>query len=229
MLHSARTILLICNAIVIPASLFLGAVLVYGVKPVDFEWVVQSQADDGAAIQGEFTPACAPRFLTTGLYSHEALAKFAAEAVVDLNTFDYLNWDETLTAAATRYMTERSGLAFMDSFRRGSLLAGVREDYLSVASRLVSGPIVTTISKIGVAQKWTVQVPVAVFFGTGARTVAGVQVKDSMTQTFVFTVDLVEEPPRENNFRGIAVLSMKATRIQNVSILESLRNEVNRP
>ena len=224
MLSFLRTALLIGNAIAIPASLFLGWALVFGVQPVDFEWVTQAKAKNGEIIEGSFVPSCKPRILTSGLYSQNALTKFAAEAVVDLNTFDYLNWDRALPEAADRYMTRPAARVFMDSFVQGRLLAGVKREYLSVSTQLISSPILTASSSGSAGQKWTVQVPVDIYYGTGAQTVDGVSIKENMTQTFVFTVHLVEQAPSQKNFRGIAVVKIDTTRIPRKSVLETLRD-----
>lgn len=219
-----RRALLVGNAIVIPTALFLGWALVYGVEPVKYDWVTESTDADGNPIEGRFRVACEPHVLSQAIYSREALAKFAAEAVVDLNNYDYLNWDEKLADATENFLTPQMARVYMAAFKRGKLLDSIRRSYLTVETRLDGQPIVTVEHKTTTKQSWTVQVPVQVFYGTGARTVAGVKTDKNMTQSFVFTVELVAQPPGEKNFRGVAVTSIKSTRISNRSIYEQLRN-----
>lgn len=225
MLGALRTTLLIGNAVAIPSALMLGWALTYGVDPVKFNWVTPAASAQATGAPTEFAMACEPRVLDQAIYSRVALAKFAAEAVIELNTFDYLNWDEVLQGAVGRFMTPEAGRTFMYSFERGRLLAGVQRNYLSASARLMEPPVIVSESSVGPVRSWTVQVPFEVFYGTGARTVEGVQHDPKLTQAIVATVKLVEQPPTARNFRGVAVSEFKAQGIPNRTMIERLRAE----
>jgi|JRYH01.1.fsa_nt_gb hypothetical protein len=223
MLHFLRSFLLFANMIVIPSTAILGWALAYGVEPVDFRWIRSAQSIDGGTT--EFAQVCEPHVLSKPLYSRQALATFAAEAVVDLNNFDYLNWDQVLAPATERYMTPQAARLYMNAFRQGRLRAGIQREYLSVSAQLSSPAIITSESRFGTTRSWQVQVPVEIFYGSGARTVQGVKTRREMTQNFVYSLRLVEQSPSRKNYRGVAISEITATPIASKTVLERMRTE----
>lgn len=225
MLRTLRSALMIGNMALIPSAAIMGWALAYGTEPVAYTWVKALLNAGGEPVANDYEPACEPRVLAQPLYSRQALAKFAAEAVIDLNTFDYLNWDQVLEPASERYMTPQAARLFMTSFRRGRLLAGIQREYLSVNAQLTAPAIITAESDVAGRKSWQVQVPVEIYYGTGARTIEGVRMRRDLTQNFVYRLRLVEQAPTPSNFRGIAISEIAATPISSKSILEQLRAE----
>lgn len=197
-------------------AIMLALFLFWGTRPVAYVWTARSG--------GELVEACAPHLLDEPFYSNGALAQFGAEAVTELNNYDYLDWDERLPPLVERYFTAQAADQYLEQFEGSALLARVQRDYYTVQAQVARPPIVTAINPTGDRRSWQVQIPVQVFYLTGARTLEGLQPDDQQTQRLLFRVRVVEQSPNERNYRGVAIADLNAVPVSSFRALERLRD-----
>lgn len=204
------------NVFGIGLAIFSATALFFFTPPARYVWA----SDNG---NGGLAPACEPTILDRPIYSLTGLAAFATEAVLELNTYDYLTWDTRLTRNTRLYFTEAAGSIYAQQFRASNLLAQVQRDYYSVSGQTVRPPVVTQTRDNGLKRSWEVQVPVRIYYQTGARTADGPETIKSKTQTLVFMVQLVEQTPSQQNQRGIAINTLTFEQVQGTERLDQLR------
>lgn len=203
-------------------ALGLAAVLVYGMEPIEFRWAVETDASK-VARDGDpdavpvFSPSCTPGVLDRPQVSFRSIGQFATEAVLALNNYDYLDWDEVLPEVLDRYFDPRARQVYLSAFSRSQLLRRIEANYFTVSALTVRPAIVVSLDETrGDGREWTVQVPVQLYYQTGARTVSGA--KTSGRDTAVFTLRVVEQAPNPKNYRGIAVLDISSDATRSVAL-----------
>lgn len=199
--------------------------LAYSTEPVAHTWATDRQGETvgGFAVagEGELVAACTPIHLERPSISYRTIADFATEAVIAVNSFDYLDWDRQLPEALNRYFTPRAGQIYLAQFGRSSLLNSIKNNYYTVTALSLRPGVVVSEIDIPGQREWTVQVPIRIYYQTGIATLTGG--RTDATQDQVFTVTVVEVPPSDQNFRGVGVRSVANTRIRQTDELDRLR------
>lgn len=210
--------------------LFLSLVTVYAVEPVEFTWGTdhrsagEERLDDieGEVAASEITPLCEPRFLDQPSISYATIAKFATDAVLAINSYDYLNWDQAIPAALNQYFTPAAARSYYNQFSRSNLLRTIQSSYYTVSALVVRPPIVTSSTKgLTGPREWEVQVPVTLYYQTGASTIEGGTTANKQTQ--IFSVRVIEQPPTQENFRGVGVVGFTTSAVRSLTELEAMR------
>lgn len=188
------------------AALFLTAVLVYAAEPTTFTW---RELQNGATIANETSSnavsaeACVPIILDKAPVGIASVADYATEAVIAINSYDYLNWDEAIPVALNRYFTPGAANQYYGQFRRSRLLGTIRSSYYTVSAINIRPAMVIATSDIDGLRTWTVQVPVTLRYQQGVTTRDGGETVHSQNE--VFTVIVYEQRPNRRNFRGVAI------------------------
>ncbi len=209
-LRSLHIILMAAVAITTVVLLFLTFVLVFVTEPDRFVW-----AHDGTGEE-----VCRPVVLETPAIGLVTVAEFARDAVIEINSYDFLNWDAEIPAALNAYFTPAAARNYLRGFERSRLLANVRESYFTVSAISTRPPMVVATYAVSGRRAWDVQIPVQIFYQTGAVTLAGGETQ--RTQHEVFTVTVVEQAPSRENFRGVAVDGITTTRVRVVDDLDRI-------
>lgn len=210
MLRSVHVVLMATVCIAAIVLLFLTFVLVFVTEPDRFVWVKDSSDD----------VACSPVILDEPAIGLVTVAEFARDAVIEINSYDYLNWDTVIPAALNAYFAPAAARNYMRGFERSRLLANVRDSYFTVAAIATRPPMVVSTYTISGRRAWDVQIPVQIFYQTGAVTLAGGETQ--RTQNEVFTVTVVEQAPSRESFRGVAVDGITTTRVRVVDDLDRI-------
>lgn len=205
------------------AILIMVIALGYSTEPVIYRWAASASTGFAAATDGseELTEACEPITLDKPTINYHTIAEFATEAVIAVNTFDYLDWDSQLPDALTRYFTPQAGRIYLYEFQRSDLLTSIRGNYYTVSALSLRPALVVSETDLPGYREWTVQVPVRLYYQTGVATVDGG--RTDATRDQVFTVTIVERPPTDNNFRGVGVRNIANTRIRKTDELDRLQ------
>lgn len=111
-LRAVYFFLMACCGIVAATTLFLSAVLVYAVEPEEFTWRVSPTTGETARAQD----ACAPIVLDQPAVALRSISQFATEAVLSVNTYDYLDWDQAIPEALNTYFTAAAARAILPTF-----------------------------------------------------------------------------------------------------------------
>lgn len=209
------------------AIMVMSIALAHATEPVEFTWATDTDPDSTASGFAEVADpstlraACEPIRLDAPPISYRTVADFATEAVLAVNTFDYLDWDNQLPAVLNRYFTPNASRVFMGQFERSALLRTIQRNYYTVSALPLRPALVVSATHIPGAREWTVQVPVRVYYQTGAVAAAGASTDATRDQ--VFTATVVELPPTARNYRGVGVRSIANTRVRQVDELDRLR------
>lgn len=207
------------------AILAMVLTLAFSTEPVVYTWATDRDeitvGGFAAAGEGDLRPVCAPISLDQPTISYRSVAEFATEAVLAVNTFDYLDWDRQIPEALGRYFTPRAGRIYIYQFERSTLLDSIRDNYYTVSALSLRPALVVSEVNIPGEREWTVQVPIRLYYQTGVATLSGG--RTDATQDQVFTVTITERPPTDQNYRGVGVRSIANTRIRQTDELDRLR------
>lgn len=223
MLRFIHTILLLTSALTALACCFLAYVLVYSVDPTEFSWQLVSGERPitevvSADVQGR--EACEPIILAQSPVAIESIADFATEAVIQANTYDYLNWDQAIPEAVNTYFTPLAGRYYFNLFKRSRLLTNVQNSYYTVSAINIRPAMVVNTSMVDGQRSWTVQVPVTLRYQTGVTNAQGGVTAHSQSE--IFTVTVLEQRPNRRNFRGVAINDISNQTVRLVSDLDRL-------
>lgn len=206
------------------AILMTVMTLVYSTEPVIYTWATDreeySAQGFSVAGDGELRPVCAPILLEQPTISYRTVADFATEAVIAVNSFDYLDWDKQLPEALQRYFTPRAGRIYLSQFEKSNLKRSIRANFYTVSALSLRPALVVREVDIPSERVWIVQVPVRLYYQTGVVSTEGGRTDAFRDQ--VFTVTVTERPPTEKNYRGVGVRSLANTRIRKTDELDRL-------
>lgn len=186
------------------ASALALASFVWG-DPNEFHWAT---IDEDGVVNVE----CEAVVLTQAIIENDAITRFAVEAVINTNSYNFLSWDKAIPTALDEYFAEYAGRVYLAEFQASPLLRAIQRNYYrSSAVSTFPAVLVDQGTGAGGRRTWTVQVPTTVFYSTGS----GEGNPDVVQQTVhqVFTVDLIEQRPTPENFRGVAVIGMTAKKV----------------
>jgi len=201
-LRAVYFFLMACCGIVAATTLFLSAVLVYAVEPEEFTWRVSPTTGETARAQD----ACAPIVLDQPAVALRSISQFATKAVLSVNTYDYLDWDQAIPEALNTYFTAAAARAYLADFRRSRLLGTVTDSYYTVTAITIRPAMVIETGFANGVRSWTVQIPVMIRYQTGVTNAGGGTT--AHTQNEVFTVVVIEQRPTQLNYRGVAINSI---------------------
>lgn len=181
----------------------LSAALFHGIDPVEFVWASEDE-------EGRLVEVCEPHILDRPLISLAALADLTAEAITELNDFDYLDWDTRIPAVAEAYFTPQAARSYVSAFGTSRLLRRVQDEYYTVQGQLRGRPVVVSIRDDEAERSWTVEVPVRVHYITGAtedRT-RGRERVSRRDHDLLYRMRIVEQRPTEANGRGVGIADL---------------------
>lgn len=216
------TLLLTC-AMTAAACCFLTYVLVYAVEPTEFSWrLVGGERSISDVERGELDSAyaCDPVILAQAPIALQSIADFATEAVIQVNTYDYLHWDQTIPDALNTYFTPLAGRYYYTLFERSRLLTTVETSFYTVSAINIRPAMVIATNNLDGQRSWTVQVPVTLRYQTGVTDSDGGSTAHSQNE--VFTVTVLEQRPNRRNFRGVAINDISTQTVRVVDDLDRL-------
>ena len=204
-LRLLHTTLLLCCVVAGLTSMFLAAVLVYATEPTAFTWrsVPPDLPFEEAEAEGAASDACTPLILDRAPVAFKSVGDFATEAVLSVNSYDYLTWDQALPDALNTYFTPEAARTYYGQFGRSRLLRTVTDSYYTVSALSSRPAMVVASGQVEGVRSWTIQVPVTLRYQTGVTNREGGTTAHAQNE--VFTVTVLEQRPNRQNFRGVAV------------------------
>lgn len=173
--------------------------------PTEFHWATIS--DDGQ-VQVE----CEAEVLPHANIELDAISRFAVDAVINANSYNYLSWDKVVPITLDAYFAPRAAQVYLDIFSQSQLLRVVQKNYFESTAVSTFPAVITSEGKAtGGRRTWTVQVPATVFFTVGAARDGRPNVEQTVHQ--IFTVEMIEQRPTPENFRGMAITGMSSKRV----------------
>lgn len=213
-------LLLSATLVAAAAAMFLTLVLVYAAEPNTFDWHELAADAPITDTQAASTLACEPIMLEQAPIGIASVADYATEAVIAINSYDYLNWDEAIPAALNRYFTPGAANQYYGQFQRSRLLQTIRNSYYTVSALTIRPAMVVATNNLDGLRTWTVQVPVTLRYQQGVTTRdGGLTVHD---QNEVFIVTVYEQRPNTLNFRGVAINDISNETVRVVDDLDRL-------
>lgn len=223
MLRLFHSMLLLTCVVAAAACCFLAYVLVYAVEPTEFSWrLVDGERPitemASADVVSEYS--CDPVILEQAPVALQSIADFATEAVIQANTYDYLNYDFAIPEATNTYFTPLAGRYYTALFERSRLLTTVQNSYYTVSAINIRPAMVIATGNTDGQRTWTVQVPVTLRYQTGVTNADGGDTAHSQNE--VFTVTVLEQRPNRRNFRGVAINDISTETVRFVDDLDRL-------
>lgn len=202
---------------------FFTFVLVYTVEPSTFSWreVAIEHLANASGTEGLLgDEACEPIILAEAPIGLGSIADFATEAVIHINTYDYLNWDQAVPEALNTYFTPSAGRVYNRLFERSRLLRTVQNSYYTVSAINTRPAMVTHTATVDGRRTWTVQVPVTIRYQTGVTDADGGETAHAENE--VFTLTILEQSPNRANFRGVAINDITHDAVRQIDDLDRL-------
>lgn len=218
MLKLIHTILITTCSVVAMAVLFMTAVLVHATEPEDFVWQVSADGEeqqDSSADTG-----CVPIELDQSQIAIKSIADFATEAVLTINSYDYLNWDQAIPDGLDTYFTPAAARSYFAQFSSSRLLRTVTSSYYTVSATTARPAMVISTGSATGVRSWQVQIPITLRYQTGVTNAGGGSTVHSQNE--VFTVTVLEQNPNAANFRGVAINDINNQTIRAVDDLDRL-------
>jgi hypothetical protein len=217
-LRLLHTFLMLSCGLAALTAAFLTAVLVYTVQPVQFTWRAVENASDPQTANS--TPACDPIIRDKAPVAIRSVAAFATEAVLALNSYDYLDWDQSIPDALNTYFTPAAARTYYAQFQRSRLLGTITDSYYTVSAINIRPAMVIATGYEDGLRSWTVQIPVTLRYQTGVTDLGGGSTVHSQNE--VFTVTVLEERPNRRNYRGVAINAIATDTVRVVDDLDRL-------
>lgn len=127
------------------------------------------------------------------------LGEFAKEAVLDSNTYDYVNFRESINRAASRYYTEEGRKAYLASLDESGNLERVRKNRMTLRAMATNVPQIEEEGMRGAMRYWIVEVPILIEFYSGGDS------QPKARQAFRADITLLQQPLSALNIKGVAV------------------------
>lgn len=182
-----------------------AAILFFATPPNQTVWVDDKGKESCPAIE-----------LKSPIYADRGIASFAGEAVIEINDYDYLSWDTQLPSALNEYFTPDAARQYYRQFEQSGLLNAVQENYYTIVAQIVRQPVVVTTNTLEEQKVWTVELIAEIYYLTGANTIDGLRSTDDGRQYQLYTVTLIEQPPVNGNYRGVAINSISSRSLNNL-------------
>ena len=197
--------------------------LVYSVDPAEFTWRLvdgERPIAEIANADDTSTEACEPVILERPPVAIESIADFATEAVIEVNSYDYLNWDQRIPEAVNTYFTPLAGRYYFALFKSSRLQQTITSSFYTVSAINIRPAMVVSTSMLDGQRTWVVQVPVTLRYQTGVTDAQGGNTAHSQNE--IFTVTVLEQRPNRRNYRGVAINDIHNRTVRLVSDLDRL-------
>lgn len=181
-------------AISLSVSLLANVLMVYGFAVTPKEVPIALTAEGAKQI-------CRIPTLDKPYVGTPTVQAFAAEAMLELGSFDSENWKRQVNNNAAKYLTDEFRNQYIRAFETSDILDLVKKNG-AIATFQPAGRYQVLSAgqgKSGVYQ-WVVQVPVDVYIKSG--------VKQQPKLAYVAELRIKQIPPNPSNYRGIAVDSI---------------------
>lgn len=132
---------------------------------------------------------------------------FAANAAIDLHSYDYLNWHRMLTRALEMYLTPRERMQYERDLQTSGMIKTIQSGMITLTSVISGRPYIEQEGVRAADHRyfWIVQVPIELWYYNGT---------DSKPENRVLTMTVVRVDPSPINTNGIAIddiVSVQAT------------------
>lgn len=128
------------------------------------------------------------------------VTEYASDAIIDLNTYDYVNFQETINRAASKWLTESGRKSYLKTLDESGNLERVKKGKLILRStKSGAGQVEEDGLLEGRQHYWLVQVPVMIEFYVGGEE------KPNNRQDFLASVTVVQVEPTASNKKGVAI------------------------
>ncbi len=124
------------------------------------------------------------------------LGQFAMDAAVSLNSYDFLNYRRSITAAANSSMTPRGRDQYFKALDETGILDIIKKNYFVVTSFVTDPPQIRDKGVKGGVAFWNIEVPIEIWYAAG-------QTRTPEKRVLTFTVLAVDPTPQ--NQKGIAI------------------------
>lgn len=188
-------------AIALAISVMGNVAMVYGFATTPKKIPIATTAEGAATI-------CEIPRVDTPFIGTPTVQDFAREAIVELGSFDSLNWQTQINNAAARYLTNEFRNQYLQAFEGSKVLAQVLE-FGAMAQMQSAGRVQVLAAGSGPsgAYEWQVQVPIDLYVKAGQRTQPRVP--------YVADMRVRQIPPNPGNPRGLAIDSISiAARVE---------------
>lgn len=135
--------------------------------------------------------------------SDARVRNMAADAAIELNSYDYLNWRRQIQNAMNAYLTTNAQRAYSSALNNSNTIKRVEQGYYTVSALLGNKP--PRIAEQGVVDGrfyWKVEVPLVIYYRTP-------EVSKPESRVLVMTVVRVD--PSFINPNGIAIDGITST------------------
>lgn len=130
------------------------------------------------------------------------LQDFAKEAVLNANSYDYVNYRSILNDVTNRFFTERGRKAFMKSLDDSGNIERVVKGRLNMRAFATNAPQLESEGNEGLRRFWIVHVPMAIEFYTNGSA------SPTNTMDFLAEVKVMQDQASALNPKGINVDSI---------------------
>jgi hypothetical protein len=153
---SSRHVLSKTLAIITSGMLLLGlfasvvfTIDAYAVKPVNqFVWRdIETKSE------------CVATTLVLPDIGPARVVDFASDAVVNINSYDYLNQEVVISSALRQFFTKQGAYSYMDQVNRSGAPAKFRQNFVEQSSYKAGVPNIKEEGRIGTRRFWRVEVP----------------------------------------------------------------------
>lgn len=132
------------------------------------------------------------------------LTEYAKDAVVNVNSYDYVNYRSRLEAATAKYFTGEGRRQYMASLDSSGNLDKVIKGRLILRSMAINTPQLEEQGRKPTGQRfWIVHVPTSIEFYSGGEQ------QPRSRQDFIAIVTVIQTPASATNLKGIAVESIQ--------------------
>lgn len=179
--------------VVVIESLLLSAIILIGLTVYPKNRFIATK--DNTAI-------CELNTESTPRVNAATLTDYARDAVINVYTYDYINYRQSLNDAVTKFFTQTGHKAFMRSLDESGNLEKVIKGRFILKAMVTRTPQLEEEGVKDLNRYYLVAVPIAIEFYTGGDTIP------KSKQEFIAQVTIVHTPINALNWRGIGVDSV---------------------
>lgn len=129
--------------------------------------------------------------------SEARVRNMAADAAIELNSFDYLNWRRQIQNVMNAYMTGNAQKSFSTALDESGIIKRVQDGYYIVTAMLAAQPPrISEQGRINGRYYWKVEVPLVIYYRNK---------ESSRPESRVIEMTIVRVDPSVINPNGIAI------------------------
>lgn len=141
--------------------------------------------------------------LTEPNVSDARVRNMAADAAIELNSYDYLNWRRQIQNAMNSYLTSNAQRSYSTALNSSNTIKRVEEGYYNVSAILgAKPPRISEQGRIDGRYYWKVEVPLVIYYRTK---------EVSKPESRVLLMTIVRVDPSAINPNGIAIDGITST------------------